>query len=67
MTLITHREYVDIYLKLKDKFKAVTKYEYLFEFKYIKANDAVTDEKINTLKMLLIKKLQVLEKIVFTW
>ena len=67
MTLITNREYVDIYLKLKDKFKAVTKYEYLFEFKYIKANDAVTDEKINTLKMLLIKKLQVLEKIVFTW
>ena len=56
-----------MYLKLKDKFKAVTKYEYLFEFKYIKANDAVTDEKINTLKMLLIKKLQVLEKIVFTW
>lgn len=67
MTLITNREYVDIYLKLKDKFKAVTKYEYLFEFKYIKANDAVTDEKINTLKMLLIKKLQVLEKIVFIW
>ena len=67
MTLITNREYVDIYLKLKDKFKAVTKYEYLFEFKYIKANDAVTDEKISTLKMLLIKKLQVLEKIVFTW
>ena len=67
MTLITNREYVDIYLKLKDKFKAVTKYEYLLEFKYIKANDAVTDEKINTLKMLLIKKLQVLEKIVFTW
>ena len=67
MTLITNREYVDIYLNLKDKFKAVTKYEYLFEFKYIKANDAVTDEKINTLKMLLIKKLQVLEKIVFTW
>ena len=67
MTLITNREYVDIYLKLKDKFKAVTKYEYLFEFKYIKANDAVTDEKINTLTMLLIKKLQVLEKIAFTW
>ena len=67
MTLITNREYVDIYLKLKDKYKAVTKYEYLFEFKYIKANDEVTDEKINTLKMLLIKKLQVLEKIVFTW
>ena len=67
MPLITNREYFDIYLKLKDKFKAVTKYEYLFEFKYIKANDAVTDEKINTLKMLLIKNLQVLEKIAFTW
>ena len=67
MTLITNREYVDIYLKLKDKFKAVTKYEYLFEFKYIKANDAVTDEKINTLTMLLIKKLKKIKKIVFTW
>lgn len=44
------RGYVDIYLKLKDKFKAVTKYEYLLEFKYIKANEKVTDGKINSLK-----------------
>ena len=62
MTLITNREYVDIYLKLKDKFKAVTKYEYLFEFKYIKANDVVTDEKINTLKNALNKKVASLGK-----
>ena len=37
-------------MKLKDKFKAVTKYEYLLEFKYIKANEKVTDGKINSLK-----------------
>lgn len=45
-----NRGYVDIYLKLRERFKDVTKYEYLMEFKYIKANEEVTKERIEALR-----------------